>query len=195
MLPIPLFQTQVSVTPAPEATLWSFGAYGGYIIVPIDYTGSTASGRTLELGVTGSGTYSAQYISENFGSIDNGIYNDGTDWSTFNFGTIWPTIDPTGSQGSNSRSMLSTNQSWGQEVGLGYSIRYITFDTSTSVNGPTQVTGTKNAVIFNFKANTKVALWTGAPTTWLSGVAYIYDGTSANNFTLSGTQSSTVKLV
>lgn len=194
MLPIPLFQTTVSVT-APEATLWSFGAYGGYVIIPINYTGSTASGRSMYIGLTGSGTYSAQYIAQNFQSYDDGIFNDGTDWSLFNFGTSYPTVDPTTNIANTMRSKVGTNEYSGQESGLGYSIYFNSFDTADSPSGPAQVTGTKNVLIFNFKENSKIALWSSALTGWLSGVAYIYNGTSATNFTLSGTQSGIVKLV
>jgi len=166
MLPIPMFQTTSASAQIVEATLWSFGSLGGYVIVPINYTGSTFSGRRMQLGTTGSGTYSASTVAS-YISNDTYIFNNGNEWDVSPFfaifGDSFPTIDPTSTFAPANISMNGKDESSSSEIVDSTTINYSYFVTDDPTNdpreGPVQETGPKNVLIFNFKANTKIALW------------------------------------
>ena len=109
-------------------TQFSTGAYGGMILVPHNYTGSTASGRTFKIGTS---TPQNTYFQVS-GGYRFGIFQDGTNWGGFDLATSKPQyIDNSDYL---NQPMLGTNINQTQtSVGHPWvTVDYEQFDTSLS---------------------------------------------------------------
>lgn len=187
-----------------ESQEFTSGAFGAYILIPFIWSGSTASGRELTVLTDAFGTYSALSASENLYSTDYGVYQDGTDYSLFNFETLYPTIDTSGSWQtgvSGNRTYNSVNN-YAETISSGspvYTVYGRLFETgSPQVSFATGTTQQLDwcVAMWKIKPNVTIKISNVNPdpsnSNFKDQKGYFYNGTSATIYTYSKTQNNMI---
>ena len=170
MIPIPFLQYVSNDTTIPSGpNTFSTGAYGGLFMVPYNWSGSTASGRSFGITVESLTDTTSFYDTTSLYTLPYSVYNDDDQYPIFGIQTTLYWLNakaPFKGAGNNSYDVTNNVYS-----------RTFLSETNTNATAPwAPMTTGWCYITFGLKANKKVSLYSGNVTGGTKYSALFYNG-------------------